>query len=93
MNYGFVLQRVFSQRSERVKGLDIHPTEPRSAASEPVPATLTPTQEAHEILGAKGKNQTEAMAAAKQKRAAKRAARAEQATPDDPVAVEEALVI
>jgi hypothetical protein len=71
---------------------DIRLTELHSA-SEPVPATLTPTQEAHEILGAKGKNQTEAMDAAKQKRAAKRAARAEQATLDDPVAVEEALVI
>lgn len=72
---------------------EIRQTELHSAVSGPVPATLTPTQEAHEILGAKGKNQNEAMEVAKKKRAAKRAARAERATLDDPVEVEEALVI
>ena len=64
---------------------ELRQQEPLSEASTPPVAavsTPTPTEEAHQILGAKGKNQAAAMEAAKQKRAAKRAAQAEQPPAD-----------
>ena len=74
----------FSEAAPADDLTEVGQQEPHSEASRPVAAvaTLTPTEEAHQILGAKGKNQAEAMEASKQKRAAKRAARAEQPPAD-----------